>query len=99
MGNKIFSSSFIQPWFTESWDYTRWTDELIMLKDVGINEIIIQNTADTHNRYAIYPSKIGGYSCFKTDVVYTALSAALCVGIKVRIGLELMTCGGEEALL
>ncbi len=87
MGSKVFSSSFIQPWFIESWDYARWTDELTMLKDVGINEIIIQNTVDTKSRYAIYPTKIEGYTCAEKDVIYTALSAAECVGTEIRLGL------------
>lgn len=87
MGSKIFCSSFIQPWFIEDWNYARWIDELVMLKDVGINEIIIQNTVDTKSKYAIYPTKIEGYSCSETDVIHTALSAAECVGTKVRLGL------------
>lgn len=84
---KVFSSSFIQPWFIEGWDYARWTDELIILKDIGINEIIIQNTVDTKSKYAIYPTKIEGCSSSEKDVVATALSAAECVGTKIRIGL------------
>ena len=87
MGNKTFYSSFIQPWFIEDWDYARWTDELVMLRDVGINEIIIQNTVDTKSKYAIYPTKIEGYSYSETDVIYTALCAAECTATKVRIGL------------
>lgn len=87
MGSKTFCSSFIQPWFIESWGYARWTDELVMLKDIGINEIIIQNTVDTKSKYAIYPTKIEGYSYSETDVIHTALSTAECVGTKVRIGL------------
>ncbi len=87
MGNKTFSSSFIQPWFIEDWDYVRWTDEMIMLKDIGINEIIIQNTVDTKSKYAIYPTKIEGYTSSATDVIYTALSAAESAGTKVRLGL------------
>ncbi|NMC56656.1 MAG: DUF4434 domain-containing protein [Eubacteriaceae bacterium] len=85
--NKTFSSSFIQPWFMENWDYNRWAEEFAMLKVIGIDEIIIQNTVDTYNKYAIYPTQIEGYSCSVTDVICTALRAAECTATKVRIGL------------
>ena len=79
----VFSSSFIQYWFCQNFDSKRWIAELIMLKDIGINEIILQTIADTGVKYAVYPTKITGY----IDMVGTVLSAADSLGMKVRIGL------------
>jgi len=58
-----------------------------MLKDIGINEIILQTIADTGVKYAVYPTKITGYTCNNIDMVGTVLSAADSLGMKVRIGL------------
>ena len=83
----VFSSSFIQYWFSQSFDYNRWIAELTMLKNIGINEIILQTIADTRVKYAVYPTKIPGYTCNDIDMVGTVLSAADSLGMKVRIGL------------
>lgn len=83
----VFSSSFIQYWFAKDWECDRWIDELTMLKKVEISEIILQSVADTRSRYAVYPTKLMGYTCSDIDMVDTALKAADSIGIKVRIGL------------
>ena len=83
----VFSSSFIQYWFSQSFDSNRWIAELTMLKNIGINEIILQTIADTGVKYAVYPTKIPGYTCNDIDMVGTVLSAADSLGMKVRIGL------------
>jgi hypothetical protein len=58
-----------------------------MLQKIGINEIILQNIANTKSHYAVYPTKMKGYSSNKIDMVEMALSAADSVGMNVRIGL------------
>ena len=83
----VFSSSFIQYCFSQSFDSNRWISELTMLKDIGINEIILQTIADTGVKYAVYPTKITGYTCNNIDMIGTVLSAADSLGMKVRIGL------------
>lgn len=83
----VFSSSFIQYWFAQNWDYYRWFDELSMLQNIGISEIILQSVADTRVKYAVYPTKIIGYTCNDVDMVETVLQAADSLGMKVRIGL------------
>ena len=83
----VFSSSFIQYWLAQSFDYNRWLAELTMLRNIGINEIILQSIADTKIKYAVYPTKIPGYTCNNIDMVETVLSAADFLGMKVRIGL------------
>lgn len=58
-----------------------------MLQKVGIDEIIIQDIADTKAKYAVYPTKMKGYTSNTIDMVGTALEAADTVGMNVRIGL------------
>jgi len=82
-----FSSSFIQYWYCQNWNYDRWIEEYQMLQKIGINEIILQSIADTKLHYAVYPTKMEGYSSNDTDMVKAALLAADSVGMKVRIGL------------
>jgi hypothetical protein len=84
---KVFSSSFIQAWYAEKWDERRWEDELNSLKSAGVEELIIQTTADTKHKRTNYPTKMTGYTYSGVDMVGNALSAADYTGIKVRIGL------------
>lgn len=83
----IFSSSFIQYWYAQDWDLNRWTQELSMLHNTGINEIILQDIADTKAMYAAYPTQIPGYTFNDVDMVGNALTAADSLNMKVRIGL------------
>lgn len=83
----IFSSSFIQYWYAQDWDLNRLTEELGMLQNTGINEIILQDIADTKAMYAAYPTKIPGYTFNDVDMVGNALTAADSLNMKVRIGL------------
>lgn len=83
----VFSGSFIQYWRAKDWDEIRWVKEMMMLKNQGVEELILQTIADTKNRYAIYPTQMEGYACSDVDMVGTALKAADSAGIKVRIGL------------
>ena len=83
----VFSGSFIQYWMAESWGYDRWINEMTMLKDIGIEEIILQEVADTKVKYAVYPTRLTGFKYNGTDMVGTALKAADSLGMKVRIGL------------
>ncbi|MCO1601879.1 DUF4434 domain-containing protein [Desulfosporosinus nitroreducens] len=82
-----FGSSFIQYWYCQNWDFDRWIEEYKMLQKIGINEIILQNIADTKSHYAVYPTKMDGYTCNSIDMVETALCAADTIGMNVRIGL------------
>ncbi len=82
-----FGSSFIQSWYCQNWDGNRWLQECQMLQKIGIDEIIIQSIADTKSGYAVYPTKMEGYTCNTIDMVGIALEAADIVGMNVRIGL------------
>ncbi|MDR3594418.1 DUF4434 domain-containing protein [Clostridium sp.] len=83
----VFTSSFIQKWYAKDFSLERWISELQMLKDIGVREIILQSVVDTKNKYAMYPSKIDGYSINENDMILLALDAAKIVDIKVRVGL------------
>jgi hypothetical protein len=83
----IFSSSFIQYWYCENFTKDRWKQELTMLKKLGINEIIIQTTADTKGKYAAYPTNIKGFSHGDIDMLENVLTEADLLSMKVRIGL------------
>jgi hypothetical protein len=84
----IIGSSFIQSWYCEDWDQTRWRNELSMMKDVGISEVIIQNTVDTTpgNQYASYYTSIRDYTSNDVDLLENVLNAADDLGMSVRIG-------------
>jgi hypothetical protein len=84
-----FQSSFIQYWYAQSWSLDRWKKELVMLRDIGITQIILQSIADTKTKYAAYFSEISGFSHGSTDMIETALTAADKLGMKVRVGLGL----------
>ncbi len=83
----VFCGSFIQYWYSKDWDEAGWSGELSALKKAGIEELIVQNVADTKNRYTVYPTNIKGYTSNKVDMVGNVLKAAEEVGIKVRLGL------------
>ncbi len=82
-----FSSSFIQYWYCQSWSYDRWVAEFRMLQTIGIHEIILQSVADTKSNYAVYQTKMNGYSSNSVDMLETALTAADSMAMNVRIGL------------
>lgn len=83
----VFSSSFVQYWFSQDWDQARWTEEYKMLQNIGINEVIIQDVADTKAMYTAYFSALSGYKSNDVDMLNNALTAADGLGMKVRIGL------------
>ena len=84
----IFGSSFIQSWYCEDWDTERWLHELSMLKDVGIKEVIIQNTVDTTpaKKFSSYNTTLVGYTSNDVDLLENALGVADALGMKVRVG-------------
>jgi hypothetical protein len=83
----VFSSSFIQYWYAQDWDEARWMDEFTMLQNIGINEIILQDVADTKSLYTSYITSLPGYTPNNVDMLENALSAADKIGMHVRVGL------------
>jgi hypothetical protein len=72
----VFKSSFIQYWYCQNFDSERWKKELLMLKELGINEIILQTTADTRLKHAVYPTSIEGYTHNDIDMIKNVLTQA-----------------------
>lgn len=85
--NPVFQSSFIQYWYSEDFDRERWKQELVMLKKLGVNEIILQTIADTKTKYAVYPTSLPGYSHNDVDMLENVLSEADLLSVKVRMGI------------
>jgi len=83
----VFGSTFVQSWYCRNWNQNRWIQELTMLQNVGINEIIIQDVADTKSKHAFYPTRIPDYTHNDIDMVGTLLTAADILGMKIRVGL------------
>jgi hypothetical protein len=83
----VFQSSFIQYWYSQDFDSNRWSQELTMLKEIGINEIILQTIADTKNKYATYPTKLPGYTHNDVDMLENVLAEADSLSMKVRVGI------------
>ena len=84
----VFGSSFIQSWYCERWDLIRWNQELTMIKDAGINEVILQCIIDNSltSKYAYYQSSIVGFTSNSVDILENALVAADHIGMKIRVG-------------
>lgn len=83
----LFQSSFIQYWYCKDWSLEKWELELSMLKEIGITEIILQNIADTKDKYAVYFTEIDGFKHSDIDMVQTVLTAAEKLKMSVRIGI------------
>ena len=85
--NLYVKSTFIQSWYCKDWTLERWESEMDMLKNIGVEELIIQETADTKNKITMYKTSMEGYSSNSTDMVENLLTAADKYNMNVRIGL------------
>lgn len=83
----IFSSSFIQYWLAQDWTQDRWLQEFSMLKNIGVNEVILQDVADTRAMYTAYFTSLSNYTHNDVDMLNNALTAADQSEMKVRVGL------------
>lgn len=83
----LLGGTFIQYWLCSDWDLERWAQEYEMLKDIGINEVILQYTFNSKDKYTLYPTKLPGYTCNDVDMISNALTAADSSGMNIRIGL------------
>ncbi|NLN48072.1 MAG: DUF4434 domain-containing protein [Clostridiales bacterium] len=83
----VFNSSFVQAWYAEKWNEDKWKEELSVLKCAGVEELIIQTTADTKHKRTNYPTDMAGYKYSGVDMLRNVLDAADFVGMKIRVGL------------
>ena len=88
-GRPSLSGSFLQPDLGDQWTDKQWKKEFSYMKNAGLNQMVIQWTADSLEKTTIYPTKIQGYTqSTHTDVVERALHAADKSGAQVYLGLQ-----------
>jgi hypothetical protein len=82
--------SFMQDWMMADWTEADWEKEIKAMKELGLDIIILQNTADTKNNTAIYDTRIPGYKGRKggKDMVEAVFRQAKKHGMKVMLGLN-----------
>ena len=82
--------SFLQPDAAGPWSGKRWQREFGYMKTAGIDQMVIQWTADSKNKTTVYPSGLAGYTqSTPNDVVDRALRAADESGAQVYLGLTI----------
>lgn len=81
--------SFLQPGLGDAWTLPQWQKEFSYMKRAGIDQMVIQWTADSKYKTTIYPSGLAGYKQnTKHDVVERALQAADANGAHIYLGLQ-----------
>ena len=82
--------SFLQPALGDAWTLKQWHDEFHYMRGAGLDQMVIQWTADSKNMTTIYPSGLAGYmQDTQHDVVERALQAADASGAQVYLGLQI----------
>ena len=82
--------TFIQSWLVKDWTDDQWKKEMLALKAVGIDLIILQETADTQKNTAIYDTKLPGFTGRKAskDAVANCFRNAKKYGCRIMLGLN-----------
>lgn len=88
------SGTFIQSWLCSAWSDERWAEELSMLKDLGMEYIVLGDSAvksTSGTWYKYYPSQLDGLKEANGSVktVENALRNCQKYGFKVFIGMGL----------
>lgn len=94
----VFTGTFLQSWYSCSWDDARWQAEITAMKDAGIKYLILQDTATKAARSigaqwsVYYNSSLEDFenAVFSdNDVIENALRHCSGTGIKVFVGLNM----------
>jgi len=86
---KILQGSFFQPSLSDGWGASGFATEYDYMKDVYMDHIIWQWTADSKNMLTWYPTNLPGFTQHSTyDAVGVSLEQAQQKGIKVWLGLN-----------
>jgi len=81
--------SFLQPELGDAWTLKQWGSEFQYMKGAGLDQMLIQWTADSKEKTTIFPSGLAGYTQnTQHDVVERALQAADASGAQVYLGLQ-----------
>lgn len=75
--------SFLQPALGDAWTLGEWRSEFHYMSKAGLDQMVLQWTADSKEMTTIYPSRLAGY-----DVVKRALESADLSGGQVYLGLQ-----------
>jgi hypothetical protein len=82
--------SFLQPALGDAWTLKQWRDEFHYMRKAGLDQMVLQWTADSKEKTTIYPSGLAGYTqTTEHDVVDRALDAADASGAQVYLGLQI----------
>ncbi|HHW49480.1 MAG TPA: DUF4434 domain-containing protein [Clostridiaceae bacterium] len=99
----IAGGTFIQWWLVKDWDDEKWTSELNILKEAGMEYIVLTPTAfykadkvkGEGRTYTLYPSSSEGFEVMQDgsgnkyhDIVDACLRNAEKAGMKVFLGLN-----------
>lgn len=83
------SGSFIQPHLVDAWSDAELADEMQYLLRAGMDEVVLQWSADTGSYTTAYPTSIPLFDQnTETDVVGRILTAADDAGVRVHLGLQ-----------
>jgi len=89
-GALILNGSFLQPQLGDQWSAAEWADEFQYMKDVGMDHLILQWSANTEYGTAVYPTTVPGLTQETSqDVIAKALQMGEVYGIDIYIGLQL----------
>lgn len=84
------NGSFLQPELGDQWSNAEWEDEFQYMKDVGMDHLILQWSANTEFGTAVYPTTVSGLTQETSqDVVAKALQMGEEYGLDIYIGLQL----------
>ena len=82
--------SFLQPALGDAWTLQQWRNEFHYMRKAGLDQMVLQWTADSKGKTTIYPSGLAGYTQnTQHDVVDRALNAADASGAQVYLGLQI----------
>ncbi len=82
--------SFLQPALGDAWTLKQWRNEFHYMRKAGLDQMVLQWSADSKEKTTIYPSGVAGYTqSTKHDVVDRALDAADASGAQVYLGLQI----------
>jgi len=83
------SGSFLQPDLGDAWTIRQWQKEFFYMGAAGINQMVIQWTADSKYKTTIYPSSLPGYT---QDTQHDVVERALVTGdfnhAQIYLGLQ-----------
>lgn len=90
--NPAFNGTFVQSWYSSYWDDERWQNEIKVMKEAGVEYLILQDIASlsSDGEWTLYyPSGLDAFADTPVycDVIENALSNCTGTGIKVFIGL------------